>query len=500
MEGVAAEAASLAGTQALGKLVYLYDDNRMTIEGSTDLAFAEDVRGRFLAYGWQVIVVANGEDLSSVHQALENARANLEKPSLVMCRTVLGAGSPRAGTPKAHGEPLGPELAAKTREFYGYGDKPPFFVDERVAKNFLESALAHEPARLKWEESLSRYAGEHPAEAAELKRRLAGELPDLGEPMRFAQEALATRAASGLALNALASKMPELIGGSADLGPSNKTVLEGLGSFLPLSPKGRNVHFGIREQAMGAAVNGLAVYGGLRPYAATFMAFSDFVRPAVRLSALMGARAIYIFTHDSVGVGEDGATHQPVEQLAALRIIPRLAVLRPADAYETAALWPEILKLNGPAALVLSRQDLPVLRPEEYPAVLSGPQKGGYVLSEADGEPEAIVLATGSEVSLALAAQKLLKGRRMVRVVSLPSWEIFERQSPGYKESVLPPGLDRRLAVEAGLSMGWERYLGPKGQMVSVEDFGRSAPAAVLFKELGFTPESVAARVLGLFG
>jgi transketolase len=259
------------------------------------------------------------------------------------------------------------------------------------------------------------------------------------------------------------------------------------------------MHFGIREEAMGAVVNGLAVYQGLRPYGATFMAFSDFLRPAVRLSALMGARAIYIFTHDSVGVGEDGATHQPVEQLAALRIIPRLTVARPADANETAVLWLEAIKLNGPVAFVLSRQDLLVLNPEEYPAVLTGPQKGGYVLSEADGEPEAIVLATGSEVSLALSAQKLLKGQKRVRVVSLPSWEIFERQSQSYKDGVLLPNLDKRLAVEAGLSIGWERYLGPKGQMISVEDFGHSAPAAILFAELGFTPENVAARVLSLF-
>ncbi|MDR1577069.1 MAG: transketolase [Deltaproteobacteria bacterium] len=499
MEGVAAEAASLAGVQALGKLIYLYDDNHMTIEGSTDLAFTEDVRGRFLAYGWQVIVVADGEDLLSVHLALENAQRNLEKPSLIMCRTVLGAGSPKADTPKAHGEPLGAEALAKTRQFYGYGDQAPFFVDERVAKNFHQRSQTYVPERLAWEATLAQYRIDYPEESAELNRRLAAELPELGEAKNFPQKDLSTRAASSLILNDLAQKLPELVGGSADLGPSNKTILEGLGSFLPLTPSGRNIHFGVREHAMGAIVNGLALYQGILPYGSTFLSFADFARPSLRMAALMGLKVIHIYTHDSVGVGEDGPTHQPVEQLAALRILPRVTVIRPADAYETAALWPVVLKRSGPAVFILSRQDLPVLRPDDYPAIRTGPAFGGYVLSDSEGTPEAIILATGSEVGLALAAQKLLVGQKKIRVVSLPSWELFEERDQAYRDSVLPPQIDKRLAVEAALSIGWARYLGPKGQMVSVEDYGRSAPAAKLFDALGFTPEKVAARVLGLF-
>jgi transketolase len=499
MEGVAAEAASLAGAQSLGQLIYLYDDNHLTIEGGTDLTFTEDVRARFLAYGWQVIVVADGEDLFSVHQALENARADRERPSLIMARTVLGAGSPKADSPKAHGEPLGAQALAATREFYGYGDKPPFFVDERVAKNFATRSRAHEAARLSWEALLANYAQAYPEESRELNRRLAQELPELGEPISFPTGRLATRVASGQVLNALARKLPELLGGSADLGPSNKTSLEGLGSFLPLTPTGRNIHFGVREEAMGAVVNGLALYPGIRPYGATFLVFADFCRPAIRLSALMGLKVIYIFTHDSVGVGEDGPTHQPIEHLASLRVMPDLTVIRPADANETAVLWLELLKRPGPVALVLSRQDLPVLPLEEYPALWAGAARGGYVLSDSEGEPEAIILATGSEVSLALAAQKLLLGQRRVRVVSLPSWEIFAEQSQAYRESVLPPRVTARLGVEAGVSFGWERYLGERGQMVSIERFGSSAPAARLFEEFGFTPEKVAARVSGLF-
>ncbi|MDR1608908.1 MAG: transketolase [Deltaproteobacteria bacterium] len=498
MEGVASEAASLAGTQALGRLIYLYDDNHMTIEGNTDLAFTEDVRARFLAYGWQVIVVADGNDLLSVHLALENAERDLGKPSLIMCRTVLGAGSPKSNTSKAHGEPLGAEGLAETRRFYGYGDQEPFFVDERVAKNFQTRSRACVPDRLAWEELLKQYAEKFPEDYAELTRRWAGNLPDLGPSLTFGEKPIATRTASSLVLNDLAKKLPEIIGGSADLGPSNKTVLEGLGSFLPLTPEGRNIHFGVREHAMGAVVNGLALYQGLRPYCSTFLSFSDFARPSLRLAALMGLKVIHIYTHDSVGVGEDGPTHQPIEQLTSLRLLPRVTVIRPADAYETAALWPVILERKEPVALVLSRQDLPILSPTAYPAILTGPARGGYVLSDSEGEPEAIIIATGSEVALALAAQKLLLGQKRVRVVSLPSWELFDENDQSYRESVLPERIEKRLGLEAGLSIGWSRYLGPKGQMVSVEDYGRSAPAQKLFEELGFTPENIAARVLGL--
>ncbi|MDR1085203.1 MAG: transketolase [Deltaproteobacteria bacterium] len=500
MEGVTSEAASLAGTQCLGKLIYLYDDNHMTIEGSTDLAFSEDVRARFLAYSWQVIVVSDGNDLASIHLAIENARANTEKPSLIMCRTKLGAGSPRENTSRAHGEPLGPEALAKTREFYGYGDKPPFFIDDRVLRNFRDRTKVHETARLEWYEHFSGYATSYPAEYKELTRRLEGRLPEITLTADFPKDKkIATRTASGLMLNTIARQMPELLGGSADLGPSNKTELLDFGSFLPFNPAGRNIHFGVREQAMGAIVNGLTVYQGIRSFGSTFFVFSDFIRPSVRLACLMNLKSIFIFTHDSIGVGEDGPTHQPVEQLASFRVMPGLTVIRPADAYETAVLWPIILEIDGPTALVLSRQDLPVLHPDDYPAVLTGPVKGGYVISDCPGEPEAIILATGSEVCLALEVQKRLSGQRKIRVVSLPSWEIFEAQDKSYRDEVLPPNVGRRLALEMGSSFGWERYTGPQGKMISVDIFGHSAPAEELIAEFGFTPENAEAKVLELF-
>ncbi|MDR1298188.1 MAG: transketolase [Deltaproteobacteria bacterium] len=502
MEGVASEASSLAGTQGLGKLVCVYDDNQMTIEGPTSISFSEDVRSRFLAYGWHVSVVSEGEDLMSVQLALENAKAETQRPSLVMCRTELGAGSPKADTPGAHGEPLGAEALAATREHYGFGDKPPFFVDERVASNFLALSQAHNSARLDWEAALSAYVGKHPELGAELERRLAGRLPDdfedvlkSGAKSSFSgKPPVATRAASGKVINILAPVMPELIGGSADLAPSNKTQIEGEPGAGALWPGGRNVHFGVREQAMGAVLNGMAVHGGLAPFGGTFLVFSDFLRPAVRLSALMGLNVVYVLTHDSVGVGEDGPTHQPVEHLAALRAIPNLNVIRPADAFETAAAWSLALEGKGPAALILSRQNLPVL-PEEDLAY-QGARAGGYILREAEGGvPEAVIIATGSEVSLALEARAILAGKIAVRVVSLPCWEIFEKQSREYRDLVLPPNVTKRLAVEAGRTFGWERWVGDKGAVLGIDEFGHSAPASVIFEKLGFTAKNVAGLV-----
>jgi transketolase len=508
MEGVAAEAASLAGTQRLGKIVYVHDDNRITIEGRTDIAFTEDVRQRFEAYGWQVIVVSDGEDLGAVQLALENARAETERPSLVMARTVIGAGSPKSDSPSAHGEPLGPEALEATRAHYGYAGKPPFFVDDRVAKNFAARAAAHRGTRLKWLEDLEEYGRRFPDLRAELARRLAGETPpELGAALRGIgfdpAKPVATRAASGKAVNAAAAVMPELVGGSADLAPSNKTALDGLGSMGPQCPGGRNVHYGIREHAMGAVMNGLALHGGIVPFGGTFLVFSDFLRPAVRLSALMSLKVVYVLTHDSVGVGEDGPTHQPVEHLAALRAIPNLMVFRPADAFETSAGWLAALGRPGPSAMILSRQNLPVYPPSDYPAAADGPLRGGYVLSEAPGgPPEAVIIATGSEVALALAAQRLLAsapGARRVRVVSMPSWELFGEQGQDWRDEVLPPALTRRLAVEAGRRLGWERWVGDRGDVLSIDAFGRSAPAGRIFSELGFTAENVAARVEALF-
>ncbi len=503
MEGVSSEAASLAGTLGLGNLVCLYDDNHITIEGSTDLAFTEDVRSRFLAYGWQVIVVSEGEDLGSIWLALDNARTEKERPSLVMVRTTLGAGSPKADSAKAHGEPLGGEAIRATRAFYGYPEDQEFTVDPRVYDNFQKRGAIQREAHAAWRETLAAYETAFPGEAAELARRLKGELPEGWEqtlPAFPAGGSVATRAASGQVLNALAAGLPELVGGSADLAPSNKSDIAGGGSFSALAPGGRNLHFGVREGAMGAVTNGLALSGGLRPYAATFLVFSDFARPALRLAALMKLPVIWLFTHDSVGVGEDGPTHQPVEHLASLRAIPGLTVIRPADAYETAAAWRSALRRGGPAILALSRQNLPVLAPADYPAVNEGALKGGYILSEAPGgDPEAIIIATGSEVAPSLAAQKILAARgRRVRVVSLPSWEIFDEQPAEYREAVLPAKVTRRLSVEAGLSLGWGRYFGPAGAALSVEHFGASAPAGRLFAELGFTPENIAARVEAL--
>ncbi|MDR2338860.1 MAG: transketolase [Deltaproteobacteria bacterium] len=505
MEGVACEAASMAGSQGLRKLICIYDDNHVTIEGPTELTFTEDVRERFQSYDWQVIVVSKGDDLPSIYQALENAKNDLERPSLIMARTKLGAGSPKEGRPEAHGSPLGPEALEKTREFYGFAGKGPFYVDARVTQNFLDRAAPGTELRRNWDKLFESYGKEYPEERKELVRRLKGELPSdimSGLGVAFPKDKpVATRAASGVILNALADKMPELIGGSADLAPSNNTNLKDKGSLLPLNPTGRNIHFGIREAAMGAILNGLALSGAFIPYGGTFLVFSDYLRPALRLSALMGLRVIHILTHDSVGVGEDGPTHQPVEHLASLRAIPRLLLLRPADAYETLALYPLALAWEGPSAFALSRQNLRILHPDEFPDVLEGPAKGGYVLREAAaGSPEAIIIATGSEVQLALSALEGFSGKDRVRLVSMPSTGLFEAQDKAYRESVLPPSVGKRLVIEAGSPFGWDRYLGPQGRIISVNDFGFSGPAGAIFKELGFSDENVRAVLGELLG
>ncbi|MDR2301566.1 MAG: transketolase [Deltaproteobacteria bacterium] len=508
MEGVGSEAASLAGNQGLGKLIYIYDSNDMTIEGHAGLTFSEDVRARFAAYNWHVSLVSDVGDLQSIKVALDKAKQETERPTLIICRTKLGAGSPKEDTPGAHGEPLGAEGLAATRAHYGYGDRGPFFVDERVAEHFKERAQAHVETRKKWEETLAEYEKKYPEEGRELKRRLLGSVPDslapdLKEAAKtvFAKDSqVATRVASGKVLNVLAKSLPELIGGSADLAPSNKTVIDGEEFLSALTPGGRNIHFGVREQGMGAILNGLALHGGFIPFGGTFLVFSDFVRPAVRLSALMSLKVVYVFTHDSVGVGEDGPTHQPVEHLAALRAMPNLLVLRPADAFETAAAWEVAVTHQGPSCLILSRQNLPVLTPEKYPHLHEGVFKGAYVLSEAPNQdPQAIVIASGSEVHLALAAQELLKDRLGVRVVSIPSWELFASQPPDYVEKVLPAKITKRLAVEAGRSLGYERFVGLNGKILSIDSFGHSAPAGVIFEKLGFTPDNVARLVDSLF-
>jgi transketolase len=496
MEGVASEAASLAGSQGLHKLIYLYDDNHITIEGTTDLTFTEKVRERFEAYDWQVIVVNQGDDLPSIYQAILNARKELEKPSLIMARTVLGAGSPKEGKPEAHGEPLGPEALEKTRAFYGFEGKEPFYVDPRVTQNFLERIQPNKDIRQQWADLTNSYGDKFPDDYSELARRLSGELVgNLEETIQVdfpIDKPQATRAASGIILNALSQKLPELIGGSADLAPSNKTTLKDKGSLLPLNPSGQNIHFGVREGAMGAILNGYALSGGFLPYGGTFLVFSDYLRPALRLSALMKLKVLYIFTHDSVGVGEDGPTHQPVEHLASLRAIPHLLVLRPADAYETLALYFVAIRRNTPSALILSRQNLPILHPSVYPQVTEGPKRGGYILKDAeDNNPEIIIIASGSEVSLALSALSDFPHKEKVRLVSLPSMELFQEQSLEYIEKVLPSKVEKRLVLEAGSSFGWDKYIGSKGRIISVDDFGFSAPASVIFQEFGFTVDIV---------
>ena len=503
MEGVASEAASLAGFQRLGNLVAFYDDNRITIEGSTDLAFREDTAGRFRAYGWNVLSVEDGNtDLAGMEAAIEAAFGERLRPTLVIVRTSIGYGSPnKQDTAGAHGAPLGEAEVALAKERLGWPATPPFLVPDDVLVHFREALDRGEKAEKEWRMKFAAYAAAFPALALEWERRAWGDLPEgwaEGIPA-FPPEAggIATRSASGKVLNAIAAKVPELAGGSADLSPSTETVIKGGGDFLPdAGPGGRNLHFGVREHGMGAVLNGMARHGGVIPYGATFLVFSDYMRPSIRLAALMGCRVVYVFTHDSIGVGEDGPTHQPVEQLAALRAMPNLHVVRPADANETAAAWRMALERTaGPTALVLSRQKLPVLPPSSVhrDAAVS---RGAYVLEDAEaGRPDVLLIATGSEVHVALAARKLLaeEGVR-ARVVSMPCRERFEEQEAGYREAVLPPSVPARVSVEAGSTFGWGTYVGDRGASIGIDRFGASAPAGRIFRELGITPEAVRDR------
>ncbi len=507
MEGVASEAASLAGTLGLGKLVCLYDDNRITIEGSTDLAFTEDVGARFRAFGWQVVGPVDGLDLAAVVGAIEEARSESERPSLVRCRTTIGYGSPKENTADVHGSPLGREAALEAKKRLGWPPEPAFLVPEEVADHMRQALERGDAAERDWKERLAAYASEYGELAVEFSERLSGRLPagwDAGLDGLYGpgSDAIATRAASGKVLNALAAKVPALFGGSADLAPSNKTSIDGAGSFAADDSAGRNIHFGVREHAMGSIANGLAVHGGFVPYTGTFFTFSDYMRPPMRLAAMMGLRIVYVFTHDSIGLGEDGPTHQPVEHLMSLRAVPNLAVFRPADAWETVEGWRASLAgATGPTALVLSRQNLPVLDPAEFPGVRNA-GRGGYVLWESgEGAPEVILMGTGSETHIALAAGRELAGRgRRVRVVSLPCWQLFDGQSPEYRESVLPPAVTARVAVEAGVSRGWEHYVGLAGETVGIDRFGASAPYQTVYEKLGITAANVVARAEALLG
>ncbi|MBE0602118.1 MAG: transketolase [Deltaproteobacteria bacterium] len=503
MEGVASEAASLAGLHRLSNLVAFYDDNRITIEGSTDLAFRDDTASRFRAYGWNVLSVADGNtDLAGMAAAIEVAFLERDRPTLVIVRTSIGYGSPnKQDTADAHGSPLGEGEVALAKENLGWPKSPDFLVPEDVLAHFREAVARGERAEKEWRLRFAAYAAAFPALALEWERRMWGDLPEGwadGIPA-FSPEsgAAATRSASHKVLNAIAAMVPELAGGSADLAPSTETIIKDGGEFLPDSPPGgRNFHFGVREHGMGAILNGMARHGGMIPYGATFFIFSDYMRPSIRLAALMGCRVIYVLTHDSVGVGEDGPTHQPIEHLASLRAMPNLHVVRPGDANETAVAWRMALeRTQGPTLLVLTRQKIPVLPPEKVFRD-DGARRGAYILEEAEGgTPAVLLLGTGSEVSVALAARKLLAAEGIAaRVVSMPCWERFEEQEASYRDSVLPPAVAARVSVEAGSTFGWERYVGSRGTSVGIDRFGASAPADRIFRELGITPENLRDR------
>jgi transketolase len=498
-EGVSSEAASLAGTLRLGKLIYLYDDNDISIEGNTDIAFAENVAQRFQAYGWHVIGPIDGMDPACVDSAIRMAQAETGRPSLIVCRTVIGFGSPnKAGTASAHGEPLGQEEIRLTKEHLGWSYPEPFTIPQEATEHFRQALERGKSQQEEWQARLEAYRQAYPAEAAQLEEALRGDLPEgwdrgLDELFGAGDQPIATREASGRVMNTLVDRVHSFTGGSADLAPSTKTLLKDHGHYGFEEYCGHNLHFGVREHAMGAIANGMAIHGGIIPYTATFLIFSDYMRPPIRLAALMEQRVVYIFTHDSIGLGEDGPTHQPIEQLLGLRSVPNLVVLRPADATETVEAWRVALgRRQGPTALALSRQNLPVLdRSTLAPA--SGVQRGGYILWEATERPDVILIGTGSEVHIAMEAGKLLSDQGVAaRVVSLPSWELFDAQPAEYRDSVLPPEIRARVSIEAATPMGWRQYVGDQGVAIGIPHFGASAPAGVLYQEFGLTAQHMA--------
>jgi len=502
MEGVSQEAASLAGHWGLDKLIYFYDDNEISIEGSTDLAFTEAVPLRFKAYGWHIQEV-DAYDHAAIQAAIEMAQTVKGQPHLIVCHSHIAHGSPNMhDNPEAHGAPLGEAEVKATKEALGWPSLEPFFVPDDVLAYWRQSVAGGADAEAAWQAMTAQYAQVYPAESAELQRILAGKLPDGWQSAvpAFApgDKPAATRNVSGVVLTALMKAIPDMIGGSADLSPSNKTYVKGLGDFQKVTPAGRNMHFGIREHAMGGILNGMATYPGIRPYGGTFMVFSDYMRPAVRVAALMQLPVIYVWTHDSFYVGEDGPTHEPVEHLAALRAIPGLTVIRPADANETAAAWQMALELARPVALALPRQNLPLLTTADV--ARAGVARGAYVLAESPlDKTDILLLASGSEVADAVGAQKLLAEKGIgARVISMPSWELFEAQDAAYRESVLPAAIVKRLAVEAGVPLGWHRYVGSAGDVIGMTRFGASGPYQVLQREFGFTADAIAARALAL--
>jgi transketolase len=495
MEGISSEAASLAGTLQLGKLICFYDDNHVSLDATTDHVFTEDRCGRFQSFGWHVISLPDGNDTVAIDRALREAMAETQRPSLIAVRTHIGYGSPLHDSPKVHGEPMGPENARLTKQNLGW-DLPPFVIPAGVEAHFREAIPRGKALEAEWTGIFARYSEQYPELSHELQSMISGVLPanwDSGLPSFSPSDGpIATRDASGKAMNAIASTLPGFLGGSADLAGSNRTTLKGLGDLGFDGNQGRNIHFGVREHAMAAMVNGIALHGGLIPFGGTFFCFSDYMRPSIRLAALMQAHSIFIFTHDSIGLGQDGPTHQPVEHLTSLRAMPGLTVFRPADANETAEAWRLAISLRGPVAFVLTRQAIPVLDPKQY-AMRAGVAKGAYILID-DPNPELVMVATGSEVQLVLNAGEILtKSGARVRVVSMPSWELFEKQPVEYRDSVLPASIPT-LAVEAGATLGWYKWIGRSGDVIGLDHFGASAPGEIVMDKMGFNVDNVVRR------
>jgi transketolase len=498
MEGVSAEAASLAGHLKLGRLIVLYDSNNISLDGDLHMSFSENVQGRFEAYGWQVLQVEDGNDVDAIAKALAEAKTNQEQPTLIEVKTTIGYGSPnKGGKSDAHGSPLGKDEIKLVKQQYNWEYQEDFYIPEEVKLHFKELQEASHKKELAWNDMLEKYEEAYPSLAKELRYAISGRLPvgwdEFVPRYQIDKDKLATRSSGGEVLNALAKKVPQLFGGSADLSSSNKTLLKGEGNFSAVDYSGRNIWFGVREFGMGAALNGMALHGGVKVFGATFFVFSDYLRPAIRLSALMKIPVIYVFTHDSIAVGEDGPTHEPIEQLASLRAMPGLSTIRPADGNETAAAWKLALESKEePTALILTRQDLPTLVDSE--TAYEGVKKGAYVISKANNV-DGLLLASGSEVPLAVQAQKALEVEGInVSVVSMPSWDRFEKQSAAYKESVLPKKVPARLAIEMGSSMGWHKYVGDHGSVIAVDQFGASAPGDKIIEEYGFTIKNIVAQ------
>jgi len=497
MEGVSHEAASLAGHLRLGNLIYLYDDNHISIDGNTQLAFTEDVARRFEGYGWQVLIVNDGNDLDAVHAAIKTAQEETNRPSLIKARTHIGFGSPnKQDTSEAHGSPLGEDEVRLTKRKYGWDPDKQFFVPEEALQHFRKAVDQGKKWEALWKTMFEGYKKAHPELAAELENIRAG---SYGEEWKKALPtfpasagSMATREASGKVLNALAPVLPTLVGGSADLAPSNNTYLTGIPEFQAGVHAGRNFRFGVREHGMGSVLNGMALTDGIIPYGGTFLVFSDYMRPPIRMAALMGIRPIYVLTHDSIGLGEDGPTHQPVEQFAALRAIPNITFIRPGDANETSVAWRTAIEhRTGPIALALTRQKVPIIDRTKY-APAESLTKGAYILAENSPKPAIILIGTGSEVQFVIGAyEQLVKENVNARVVSMPSWELFERQPKEYRDSVLTPSIRKRIVIEAALPMGWHKYAGDEGIIIGMPSFGASAPYELLYKEYGFTVENV---------